>query len=150
MPVTFRVSVGHSGRRRFVRVSVYETAEELRAAADRYNKRIGAYTPGEFDHAHGVTHSFWSVLIDGDGKEVRTGPSAAHIRLYRGALGMAVVTHEVAHAALAIYRQDCFGEQGSVHGDMEQEEVACYLIGELAARVVSGLYRYGFYEDVKS
>ena len=77
----------------------------------------------------------------------RLGPSAAHIRMVRGHLGTSVVTHEVAHAALGIYRQDCLARRGSVHDDMEQEETVCYLVGDLAARIVNRLYAYGCYGE---
>lgn len=148
MSVTFRVSVRRSGRRRFVRVTVYDTVQELRLAADRYCKRVGTYVPGEFDQAHGITHSSWSIFFGPDGEEAsKDFAAAAHIRLHRGALGTGVVTHEVAHAALAIYRQDCLEERGSVHDDMDQEEVVCYLIGDLSARIVNCLYRYKFYDE---
>lgn len=130
-----------------MRVTVYDTVEELRRAADRYTRAVGTYTDGEFDRAYGVTHSFLSIFYDADGELERLGPSAAHIRLFRGGLGTGVVTHEITHAALGIYRQDCLERRGSVHDDMEQEETVCYLVGDLAARIVNRLYAYGCYGE---
>lgn len=148
MPLVFRVSTRHSGLRRFVRVTVYDTVDELRHAADNYSRRLGTYVTGEFDGAHGVTHSFQRILIDSEGEEQAPGAStAAHIRLHRAALGTSVVTHEVAHAALAVYDQDCLKEMGPVHQDMKQEEILCYLVGDLSARIVNRLYAYGCYEN---
>jgi hypothetical protein len=148
-PLVFRVSTRHSGRRRFVRVTLYDEVAELRRAANRYTRAVGTYTDGEFDRAYGVTHSFVSMFYDEDGTTERLGPGAAHIRLSRGFLGTSVVTHEVAHAALGIYRQDCLEKQGSVHEDMEQEETVCYLIGDLTARIVNRLYAYGCYTETE-
>jgi hypothetical protein len=148
MPLVFRVSTRKSGARRFVRVSVYDNPEELRRAADRYTKRVGVYAAGEFKEAHGVTHSFERLLVTSEGElESPENSTAAHIRLHKDALATVVVTHEVAHAALAIYNQDVLRRDGPVHQDMENEEIICYLIGDLSARVVDRLYRYGLYEE---
>ena len=143
---TFRVSTRKSGQRRFVTVTVYDEIDDLRRAAKRHSRRTGTYRDGEFEQALGVTHSFQSVLIDGDGLELRQGPTAAHIRLWRGRLGTSVVTHEVCHAVSGIYQQDCLEELGSVHENMDNEEVFCYLLGDLSARIVDRLYRYGYYQ----
>lgn len=150
MPLVFRVSTRHSGSRRFVRVSVYDTVEELRDAAHRYTRQVGTYVTGEFDEAYGVTHSFQRILIGPGGEEeIPEGPTTAHIRLCQGKLGTSVVTHEATHAAMAIYDQDCLKKMGSVHEDMDREEVLCYLVGDLSARIVNLLYKYGCYDDVE-
>src|SRR5690606_15381779 len=145
---SFMVSTRHSGRRRFVRVTVYDEVEDMRVAASLDTKRTGTYREGHFDDAHGVTHSFRGIRIDSSGRGVGRGPTAANIRLHRRALGTSVVTHEVCHAAITIYEQDCEREQGSIHDEMDAEEVLCYLVGDLAARIVSRLYVYGYYDEV--
>lgn len=140
---SFRVSTRHSGSRRFVRVSVYSDAVSLRAAALRHSKREGWIREDEYDSAHGVTHTHDVRHFAKDGSETRS-PLAAHIRVYDGALGTGVMTHEVLHAAIAIYNQDCL-EDGAVHEGMEREEILCYLVGDLAARIVNKIYEFGFY-----
>lgn len=147
MPLVFRVSTRSSGRRRFVRVSVYDTVEELRAAAHRYTQSVGTYEEGEFSHAYGVTHSFSRFHVMPDGSIGWSGPSASHIRLWRGALGSSVVTHEAAHAAMGIYGQDCLEKDGPVHDSMDNEEIFCYLLGDLSRAIVDRLYHYELYEN---
>lgn len=140
---SFRVSTRHSGSRRFVRVSLYSDAPSMRRAALLHSQREGCLRDDEYARAHGVTHSVDVRYIGADGSETRN-PTAAHIRMYDGALGTSVVTHEVAHAALTIYNQDCL-DDGPVHEDMSREEILCYLIGDLAARIVNKIHEFGYY-----
>lgn len=140
---SFRVSTRHSGMRRIVRVSVYPDAPSMRRAARRYNEPWMDEAP-QFTGALAVTHAVDIRHIGADGSEVRS-PVAAHIRLCEEAIGTGVVTHEVTHAALAIYNQDCLEGQGPVHDDLPQEEILCYLVGDLAARIVNKMYELGYY-----
>jgi len=130
-----------------VRVSVYPDVESMRAAALRHSKREGWIREDEYGKAHAVTHTHDVRFIDGKGEETRS-PLAAHIRMYDGALGTGVLTHEVTHAALSIYGQDCL-QGGTVHEDMDREEILCYLVGDLAARIVNKIYEFGYYEKSK-
>lgn len=138
------MSTRHSGSRRFVRVSVYPDVGSMRAAALKHSQREGYIREDEYSGAHGVTHSIDVLHIGADGSQIRS-PMAAHIRMYDGALGTGVLTHEVTHASLAIYNQDCLEEQGPVHDEMPQEEILCYLVGDLTARIVNKLYSFGYY-----
>jgi len=140
---SFRVSTRHSGSRRFVRVSLYSDAGSMRAAALRHSQREGYIRDDEYSGAHGVTHTFDVLHIGADGSEKRS-PTAAHIRMYDGALGTSVVTHEVVHAAMSIYNQDCL-KDGTAHEDMNREEILAYLVGDLAARIVNKIYEFGYY-----
>ncbi len=140
---SFRVSTRHSGTRRFVRVSVYSDASSMRRAALRHSQREGYIRQDEYEKAHGVTHSVDVLHIGADGS-VRRSPTAAHIRMYDGALGTGVLTHEVVHAAMAIYNQDCL-EDGPVHEEMDREEILAYLVGDLAARIVNKIHEFGYY-----
>lgn len=141
---SFRVSTRHSGVRRIVRVTVYPDVERLRQVAHRYRSPYAYTDPDLFSRALAVTHAVEIYHIGADGSEKRS-PVAAHIRLFEGALGTGVVTHEVTHAALAIYGQDCLEKEGPVHEDLPQEEILCYLVGDLAARIVNKLYEFGYY-----
>lgn len=140
---SFRVSTRHSGTRRFVCVSLYSDAGSMRDAALRHSQREGYIREDEYYMAHGVTHTIDVLHIGADGSEKRS-PLAAHIRMYDGALGTSVVTHEVTHAALSIFNQDCLGE-GAVHESMDREEILAYLVGDLAARIVNKIYEFGYY-----
>lgn len=141
---SFRVSTRHSGVRRFVRVTIYPDAASMRDSALRHSQREGYIREDEYTKAHGVTHSIDVVHIGADGSRKRS-PTAAHIRVYDGALGTGVVTHEVVHAAMSIYNQDCL-EDGAVHEDMSREEILAYLVGDLASRIVKKIYEFGYYD----
>lgn len=140
---SFRVSTRHSGSRRFVRVSIYSNAGSMRAAALKHSQREGYIRVDEYAAAHGITHTYDVRTIGVDGSEARS-PTAAHIRMYDGALGTSVVTHEVVHAAVSIYNQDCL-DDGPVHEGMDREEILAYLVGDLAARIVNKIYEFGYY-----
>ena len=142
---SFRVSTRRSGRRRIVRVSVYAHVERLREVARMYTETGGyAEQQESFTRALGVTHSVDIRHIGADGSETRS-PVAAHIRLCEEALGTGVITHEATHAALAIYEQDCLEDQGAVHDGLPQEEALCYLVGDLASKIVNKLYEFNYY-----
>lgn len=143
--MTFRATTRHSGRRRTVVVKVYDDLAEMRAAAQAYADRTGTSAPGSFGDAHGVTHAYQSLSIGADGQVVSQSDTAALVRFWRQRLGTGVVTHEATHAAAAIYEQDWLPGNGSVHDSLANEEVLCYLVGDLASRIVKRLYHYGMY-----
>jgi len=145
MPLTFRVTTRHSGRKRAVTVKVYDDLDDMRTAATRYARHNGTSEPGSFGDAHGVTHAFQVMTIGPDGEVQSSSEAAALIRFWRQRLGTGVVTHEVAHAAAAIYEQDWLPNHGPIHEGLANEEVFCYLVGDLASRIVKQLYRHGMY-----
>lgn len=139
------VSTRVSGRKRTVRVLVYDTLADLRAAADRHRRLVeGEDEPGYFSHALAVAHSFETYRFAEDGTEVRGAP-AGIIRYWRGRLGTSVVVHEAVHIAAGIYRQDWAPEHGPVDEDMDNEEILCHLVDDLARRIVDRLHAHGFY-----
>ncbi|MET9517402.1 hypothetical protein [Streptomyces sp. NPDC002994] len=113
-------------------VQVYEDLVELRSAATRHI----AAEPGYFAEALGVCHAYTSP-----------GPTMALIRLWRQRLGTSVIVHEVTHAAMGIYRMDWLPEHGGPEDALENEEVLCYLVGDLTRRVVDRLHHYGMYKE---
>lgn len=140
--LNFQVSTRQSGRRRVVRVKVYDDLERLRRDANRYDSSVsitiaptGRYTGTWASDALAVAHS----------RAEPDSPYAGMIRLWRGRLGTSVVVHEVAHIASGLYRLDHEGEHGPVHANIDNEEVLCYLIGDLTALIVDKLYDYGCY-----
>ena len=134
--VSFQVSTRHSGRLRTLKVCVYDSFAALRRAGRAYSKRTGAATGG-MERAYGLAQTAdWARVSPGG--LVRRLPQVGVMRLCRKAIGSGTVAHEVAHIAVAIYRQDV----GRTFPNMKREEVFCYLVGELSQKVVSGLYRH--------
>ena len=137
MPVVrFQVSTRHSGRLRTLQVRVYDTYAALRRAGVTYAKR-GRTASGCIGRAYGLAQTADWVRISPGGL-VRRQPQVGVLRLCRKLTNAGTVAHEVAHVAVAIYRQDV----GRTFPNMKREEVFCYLVGELSQKVVSGLYRH--------
>lgn len=128
---------------------VYDKKLDMQAAAQRHAENVGEIHDGDYHAKAGaVAHSFEKIRIDENGSEVLL-PDAGIIRLQKRNLGSEVVTHEVTHLAWNIYRTDCEEKLGSPSKDIENEEILCYLVGDLARKVVKKLYKFGYYDEVK-
>lgn len=125
-----RVSTRRTGRRRAVRVWVYDTVQELRDAGEAYNGN-------DTSHALGLTQ----VTVDQDGR-----PVTITVRLARGHLNSEIVTHECVHAAMALYRSDLTPADTLASDIMHHynEELA-HLVSDITARLVDRLYAHGYY-----
>jgi hypothetical protein len=76
-------------------------------------------------------------------KSGRRAPDFAEVHLAVKCLGVAVLSHELAHAALAWARRakitDLYGDHNKLAvGDAEER--FCYVLGDLMAQVVTKLY----------
>lgn len=130
--VRFQISTRRSGEYRTVRVCVYDNLGQLRNHAEAWGRKYSDAPLGYFDEALGVAHR----------RNGTKRTSAGIIRLWRGALGAGLIAHEVTHLALGIYQHDC---NKSLH-KIENEEILCYLIGELNAKLCAALWKRKFYE----
>jgi len=125
-----RVSSRALGHRSRVRVYVYDTLEELRSAATRFSGE-------EFSNAAGVTQ----LYTNADDTEC-----LPVIRLARTHLGSTVVSHEMHHAAAALYGVTT-GRSARARSHLTHyNEPFAYLFSDLFARLVDALYRHGYYE----
>lgn len=129
-PRLIRVSSQALGHRSRVRVYVYDTLDDLRAAATRFN---GA------DHSNAAgTTQLYSNADDTACLPV--------VRLARTHLGSTVVSHEMHHAAAALY--GCTTRRGArarAHLTHYNEPFA-HLFSDLFASLVAALYRHGYYD----
>lgn len=132
MPRLIRVSSRVLGERQWVRVYVYDDLSEMREAAARFS-----VSGGSFDDAAGVTH----LYSNADGTEV-----LPIIRLHRGHLGTEVISHEMVHAASAIYGAT-LGPHARARAHFTHYcEPFAYLYGELLKRLVRALHEHGYYD----
>lgn len=119
----FSVSSTATGDRRSALVHIYDTAEEMRAAARAFD---GSLT---FTESLGVTHGFagWA-------------PADEHrrhltlVRLCRPHLDTHIIAHEMVHAASSIYLFQQVGE-----GDLAEDHI--HVGNEIHAHLVSDLFR---------
>lgn len=128
----FQVATSASGQRRTIDVWVYDTLEELRAAAHRFNPlRSFIDAAGCFQHSGyrwPSPEQAWFGII----------------RLYRGQLTTETIAHESTHAAAEIYFADCtqWDSRARAHFRGDNEPLA-YMVGQLASRITAQLYRIG-------
>jgi len=131
----FQISTRNSGRLRTVQVCIYDTREALERAGNRYQDKNG-YEERVGGAMHGLAQTHWREMQVG--KRWVKMPDAGYIRLWKGALRTGIITHECSHVAIAIYEQDV----AKTFKHHENNETFCYILGDLAAKLVNGLYRH--------
>jgi hypothetical protein len=128
------------GSKRYVRVIVHDTTDELRQAADRY--RHGLY---DYSWVGACFHSPADRERHVDGKWRRTTDPhwGGIIRLSREYMNDEVVVHECVHAALAIYRMDVRSKVVLGSDCTDREETLAYITGDLTSAVATQLHDAG-------
>lgn len=116
------------GPKRHVTCYIYDTLADMREAADRYNGQ-----PGDNADTIGITQA----LVDEDGRAV-----SVLIRFARTHLGSQVTSHEMHHAATALYGAWCGDDRGLTH----YNEPFAHLFSDLYHRLVKRLYALGYYD----
>lgn len=140
----FTIPVSSHGVLRKFKVYVYPDLESMYEATDRWHKKRGDSEPSEHNY-HAITHSYNTIDIDADGKEVQYA-NIGIIRLCKGKLHSYVIAHEVAHATLNVYQLDCVDEIDPVLGHINPgNETFCHILSELEHNLVSKLNRGGYY-----
>lgn len=132
----FRIATAATGFRRQVFVHIYDNKEELAKA--HCKARETRYDPAD-DIAGGV------VIQQGfRWPQPQTAPVVV-MRLWTEQLTTRTIAHEATHAAAAFYFMDSvpgWDSRARAHFLGDHEPLA-YLIGDITAEVVSGLYRTG-------
>lgn len=128
-PIQITVESEALGVPRAALVTVYDTLRGLRCAATKFNHA------GDNSETMGVTQ-LWAY--DDDPTNV-----VPVIRLCRGHLGSRIVSHEVHHAATAIYGAFT---QADDPGLTHYNEPFAYLYSDLFAGLVDRLYEIGAYD----
>ncbi|GAA2577429.1 hypothetical protein [Microbacterium binotii] len=135
-----RVSTRRTGVRETVRVLVYDELAEMRAAAARFTGN----DPGEWAGVMGVCQTYKvEGVVDGDWVTKR---QPLIVRLWRGALGSRVVTHEMSHAATELYGRTVDPEAPVGEHLHNANEVLAHLHSDITYKLVDLLYAYGYYD----
>lgn len=125
-----RVASGALGEREEVHVHIYETLEEMCAAAHAFNG-------GDDAGALGVTQVYVNDL---------DRASFVVVRLVRDYLGTEIVSHEMHHAATALYGAHV-GDRISRRAHLNHcNEPFAHLFSDLLSCLVRRLYRMGYYD----
>lgn len=141
----FYVETSRTGRKRRVRVVVYDTVKEMQTAGRRCRPDV----KDGFKDALALSQPRFSFRIDAEGKETHS-PHAGMVRLVKGEMGAAVVSHEMVHMGLAIYRNDWHrSDWNEGLGDLDtmaNEEVLCHIVGDLVRSATSKFWAAGYYD----
>ena len=125
-----RVASTALGEREVVHVHIYDTVEAMRAAGEAFNGN-------DLAEARGVTQA-WTDDND------RT--AAVVVRLARGHLGTTVTSHEVHHAATALYGAHVADRPSRRAHLNHYNEPFAHLYSDLYGRLIEHLYSLGYYD----
>jgi hypothetical protein len=131
MIADFTITI-HSEPPRNVQVIVHDNVRALRSAITKWDKKRGA-KPADHSETLGVCHRF-NMMND---------PLCALVRLAPPHIGIGVVSHEMAHAAVWIHELDGKFKQPL---DCLNDEQFAWVLGELVRQTVNKLYEKGVYE----
>ncbi|TFD27500.1 hypothetical protein [Cryobacterium cryoconiti] len=129
----FTISSRATGIRRTVVVFIYDTVEELKAAAFTFNGFVCDDNAAAVTQGWGYHHGRPELL-----------PVSAVVRMHHGMIDAEVVAHELAHAAMGIYMADrvCWHSRARAHFSLANEPFA-YLLGQLVSMATYHLHRLG-------
>lgn len=142
---TIRLAYAHrvyKGDPMWLTLTVHDDLKHMRRLGERYHPWEGGFGEAVGLWQPATVHE---QLINGDWVD-RRPRFAGILRLTRGHIDADVVAHEAAHAALTIYRR-AVGRPASFGvtcGD--HEENLCYIMGDLNARIVAQLHRWGAWD----
>lgn len=121
----------HGDVDRSVRVIVHKSTRALRSAATRYDR---AHDHPDMDHVAtlGLCHRF----------NMHKDPLCAIVRLAPPHIGVGIVSHEMAHAAVWIHE---LNNQFKVPLDNSNDELFCWILGELVRQTVNKMYEHKIY-----
>lgn len=129
---------------RAVRVIVYDSIKALRGAATRYDNdkaRRSRRRRGRHADTLGVCHRFEERIIDGDQDESQA--LCAIVRLAEPNLGVGLISHEMAHAAVWMRELS----EGKKPLTCANDETFCWTLGELVRQTINTMTERGVYED---
>lgn len=129
-----------AGPRRWFHVMIHDSQSELQAAAERYGRPVGEGCLG-CCHPAPMTERYVDV------EWVRSNPTswAGVIRLCQPHITTPIVAHEMAHAALAIYRMDVCADVRLGNGCGDREETLAHITGDLIGGVSTVLHDAGIW-----
>lgn len=139
----FRVSIWYFGLCRIVRVIVYLDVDFMCWVVCCYNE-FWMDNVFQFIKVFGICYvvDIWQIGVDGFEK---CSLVVVYICFCEQVIGMGVVIYEVIYVVMVIYNQDCLERDGMVYEDLLQEEMLCYLVGDLMVWIVNKMYEFGYY-----
>lgn len=135
MLADFKITT-HEGRKPMtVQIKVHDSVGALRNAANQFDRRRGKKMSDSSDFV-GICHRFHMMNDD----------LIALVRLAPPHLGAAVLTHELAHAAVWMWEiQNKFQRDRKTMLQCSNDEWFCFVLGELVHYANDTLYKKGVY-----
>lgn len=136
----FTINVGFETPRQ-VRVIVYESVKGLRIATTRYDNRNRSRSrrkQGLYSNILGICHRFEHRNVDGSPR-----PQCAIVRLAKPYIGVGIVSHELAHAAVWMRELD----EGKTPLTCANDERFAWMLGELVRQTINAMNARGVFDD---
>jgi hypothetical protein len=132
----------YGGPRRWFRLFVHPTKEDLQRAAARYDPGPGDWA-GTLGCCH-PAHYRYQVDAKGDVVDVSDRHWGGVVRVTRD-VSTEVLAHEVTHAALVVYRRDVCRDVRLGDECRQREETFAYINGDLLSTAARALYEAGIW-----
>lgn len=133
MLADFTITINNARKPLAVQVKVHDSTAALRAASTKHTKKTGTEKDPDFSETLGICHRF----------HMQGNPLCSIVRLAPPHLGVGVVSHELAHAAVWMWEiQNKFKHNVLRCSD---DEWFCWVLGELVSMTVNKLYEHGIY-----
>ena len=126
----FTIEIEYEDMRRAVDVLVYPSPEDLQDAIREYQ----GYEDPDDNHTLGVCHRFETIHPDGT-----SDPLCAIVRLCEPHLGVGLISHEFAHAAVWLWELN----HPDTPLETDNDEEFCWILGSLVKDCVNALHDRG-------
>lgn len=137
MKADFTITIKAGRKPMAVRVKVHDSLRALRTAAVKYDRRVRPNDPESFGPSAdfvGICHRIHSAKH----------PVVAVVRLAPPHLGIGVMSHEMAHAAVWMWEiQNKFNRK--IPLICSNDEWFCWVLGELVRCTTAEFYELGIY-----
>jgi hypothetical protein len=112
--------------------------DDLKSMLD-YAKKTN---PEDLAGSVGYFHPYWREILKG--KKWIDNPNTGELVINKKHLGNVVISHELVHVAIWLWRRKYKTLKLGDHVD-EKEEEFCYLYGDLFAEFISKMYKHNLY-----
>src|SRR3954447_7256686 len=134
MIADFIVTIHKARKPMAVRIAIHDHVGALRSAATKHSQRWQLKEEEDFSETLGICHRFHKA----------NDPLCAIVRLAPPNLGVGIVSHELAHAAVWLWDiQHEFNEKSKL--DCGNDEWFCWVLGELMSTTVDQMYQRKVY-----
>lgn len=134
MLADFTIEIHEARKPLAVQVKIHDNVAALRSASAKWAKKGGRIEEPDFSETLGICHRF----------HMMNQPLCAIVRLAPPDLGVGILTHEMAHAAVWLWEiQNKFSRKEPLQ--CSNDEWFAWVLGELVHQTTKKLYEKGIY-----